>query len=198
MALPNLAASTDLSARGVDVSNAALVAEMLTVASAVVRTAAQSPILSTTSTVMLTGWADDQWLGLPGQPVTAVSSVLIDGTAVTDYQLVGGRLWRQSGWSLAGSQCSDAPSAVTVTLTHGFAAVPPFVRQLVCDLAISGMQSAADGAKVPGMIGERVDDYMVQFIHDENSVATVFEVPRATRDALRKAFGGGAEMVTAR
>jgi hypothetical protein len=191
--LPSLATSTDLSARGADISNPALVTEMLSVASAVVRTAAQSPILSTTSTVTLTGWQCDQWLNLPGLPVTAVSAVSINGTAVTDFRLDGARLWRSVGWGV-----DDGPATVVVTLTHGFAVVPPFVRQLVCDLAISGIDAAADGARVPGMIGERVDDYAVQFIHDENSVATVFELPHATRDALRKAFGGGAEMVIAR
>ena len=48
----------------------------------------------TGQTVTLAGWQDDQWLNLPGQPVTAVSVVTLSGVAVTDYRLSGGHLWR--------------------------------------------------------------------------------------------------------
>ena len=43
------------------------------------------------------------WLNLPQRPVTAVATVLVGATAVTDYtvQLSRGRLWRSMGWRSA-------------------------------------------------------------------------------------------------
>lgn len=194
MALPNLAAAADLSTRGVDVSDTALVAEMLAVASSVVRQAAQSPILETTSTVTLWGLDDGRYLDLPGKPVTAVSSVVVDGVTLADadYKLTDGRLWRAAGWG------GCEPVEVVVTLTHGFLAVPADVKQLVCDLAIAGMQAASAGAHDPRVIAEKVDDYSVSFAQGYESVATVFELPRLTRMGLRARFGGGAALVVSR
>lgn len=196
MALPNLAASSDLSARGVDVSNTALVAVMLAVASSVVRQAAQAPILATTSVVTLWGLDADHWLDLPGKPVTAVASVVHDGDTLTvedDYNLVDGRLWGASYW---GDACE--PLKVVVTMTHGLAAVPAHIVQLVCDLAIAGMKAASDGARDPRVLVESIDDYSVTFAQGAETVATAVELPKATKQALRKQFGGGAGIVTSR
>lgn len=192
MALPDLAASADLTARGVDVADAALVAVMLAVASSVVRGAAQSPILETDSTVTLWAVDGDRYLDLPGRPVTAVASVTLDGDPLDDYRLVHGRLWRLAGWG------GCEPLEVEVDLTHGFAAVPPYIVQLVCDLAIAGMSSAAEGAHDPRVVAEKIDDYSVTFADGADSVATAMELPRLTRDALRKRFGGGIALVLAR
>lgn len=195
MALPDLAASADLSARGVDVSDTGLVATMLTVASATVRQAAASPILETASTV--TVWAHDSsdYLNLPGQPVTAVSAVVYDGDTLdaTDYKLVDGRLWRWWGWG-----CMTEPIEVTVSMTHGLAEVPADIVQLVCDLAIAGMGAATEGALDPRVIAEKVDDYSVTYRPGAESVATAVELPALTKRGLRARFGGGAGMVTYR
>ena len=200
MALPNLAASSDLSARGVDVTNAALVAVMLAVASATIRNAAQSPILSTSSTV--TVWALDEcdpWLDLPGKPVTAVSSVTLDGTllAATDYKLVDGRLWRRGGW-WGGPRYSE-PIAAVIALTHGFAATPVDIINLVCDLAEAGIKTAnTGGISDPRVLVESIDDYSVTYRQGGQVVASVMELPAMTRDGLRKRFGGGVGLVTSR
>lgn len=193
MALPNLAAAADLSDRGVDVSDADLVSAMLAVASSVVRGAAQSPILETESTVSL--WVSDdseRYLDLPGQPVTAVSAVVVDGVTLEAlrWKLVHGRLWSRYAWG-----CFGEPIEVQVTLTHGFAEVPAYIVQLVCDLAIAGMNAAAEGAHDPRVISERVDDYSVEFASGEEAIASAVELPTRTRNALRKKFGGGAAMV---
>ena len=199
MALPNLAASSDLSARGVDVTNTALVAVMLAVASATIRNAAQSPILSTSSTV--TVWAMDEcdtWLDLPGKPVTAVSSVTLDGTllAATDYKLVDSRLWRLGGWG--GSRYSE-PIAAVIALTHGFATVPVDIINLVCDLAEAGIKTAnTGGISDPRVLVESIDDYSVTYRQGGETVASVMELPTMTRDGLRKRFGGGVGLVTSR
>lgn len=186
--LPNLAASADLSTRGVDVSDTALVAEMLAVASAIVRGACGSPILETTSTVDLWATDSDAYLNLPGQPVSNVTAVIHDGDtlASSDYKLVHGRLWRQGGWA---GDCEPLP--VTVTMVHGFATVPDDVRQLVCDLAIAGLNAASSGARTPGLIAERIDDYSVQWATGAGAVATAMELPTATRLAFRRRFAAG-------
>ncbi|MFE3382899.1 hypothetical protein, partial [Streptomyces anulatus] len=131
MALTPLAAVADLTARGltVDPSEAAVVGTFLEVASSAVRDAAGCPISQTTSTVVLEGEADAR-LRLPGPPVTAVATVLLDGAAVTDWRLTGGRLWRAAGWAGA-----SGPSEVTVTYTHGLPTVPADIVDLVGGIA---------------------------------------------------------------
>lgn len=195
MALPDLAIPADLSDRGVDTADASLVSAMLAVASSVVRNATQSPILSTTSTVTLWATDSDHYLALPGQPVTAISAVTLDGTLlpVTDYKNVHGRLWRPSGWA---GGCE--PLEVRVTLTHGFAVVPEHIKQLVCDLAILGMSTASAGAHNPAVLTESIDDYSVTFSPAGALLASAMELPAATKMALRKQFGGGAAMVLSR
>lgn len=194
MALPDLAVAADLSARGI--TPTAVHTTMLAVASSVVRGAAQSPILATTSTVTLWGLDRDQWLDLPGKPVTAVASVVHDGDTLTaddDYKLVAGRLWGASPWG-----DGREPLEVVVTMTHGLAAVPAHIVQLVCDLAIAGAAAATEGAHDPRVIAERIDDYAVTFAEGAQAVASAVELPTATKQALRKQFGGGAGLVTSR
>lgn len=194
MALPNLASSTDLSARGVTATS--VHTTMLAVASALVRGAVGGPVLATTSTVTL--WALDatQWLPLPGSPVTAVASVVRDGDTLVandDYKLVDGQLWGSAHWGDGAT-----PVKVVVTLTHGFAAVPSPLVNLVCDLAILGAKVAADGALDPRVVAERIDDYSVQFAKGAEAVAGAMQIPALTRNWLRAQYGGGASMVGSR
>lgn len=193
MALPDLATSADLSARGVDISDTALVSTMLAVASSLVREAAGSPIAQHEATV--TFWAVDQsqWLPLPVRPVTAVSAVTLDGDTITDHKVVDGSLWRLHGW--AGRY---EPLEVEVTLTCGLPTVPASVVQLVCDLAIVGMNTATSGAIDPRVVAERIDDYSVTFAGPGELVASAMTVPAATRRNLRARFGGGAGSVRLR
>lgn len=193
MSLPDLAVAADLTARGI--TPTAVHATMLAVASSIVRAAAGGPILATTSTVSLWASEPSKWLPLPGTPVTAVSAVVHDGTtlAATDYKLVDGSLWRSTPW---GNDCE--PLKTVVTLTHGLAAVPAWVVNLVCDLAILGAAAAPDGARDPRVIAEKVDDYAVTFAPGAEAVASAMELPALTKRALRARFGGGAGVVTHR
>lgn len=195
MSLPDLASTTDLSARGADTFDDDLMATMLAVASSVVRGAAQSPIVETTSTVELWGLDGDRYLDLPGKPVTAISAVSVDGTALaaTAYKLIHGRLWRLCGWGY-----ELCPAAVTVTLTHGYLVAPEWVVQLVCDVAIAGCKAAASGARDPRIAIESLGPYSVTFSEHGEQIATAMELPLATKQALRKAFGGGVGMVVSR
>lgn len=190
MALPNLAEQSDLLDRGVDVDDDALIEAMLAAASASVRNAAGSPILENESTVVLTAWGE-QLLDLPGQPVTAVDTVEVEGVAVTDFKLANGRLWRRRGWG-----CASEPSDVEVTLTHGLPEVPADIVDLVCNLASAGAAAASSGESFdPRVLMERIDDYTVQFQQGAEAVASIMDLPAASRARLRARFGGGAEVV---
>lgn len=200
MPLTNLAATADLTARGITWTSPAedtKVNTFLAEASATIRDAAGVPILQKASTVVITG-SCDQWLRLPGPPVTAVSAVSIDGTALasTEYKLADSALWRSSGW-----QPQYEPSLVTVTMTHGLAEVPPDVVGMVCVLvagALRASRAVSDGsglAPPPADVASlAIDDYRVQFQQGERQ-ATLFEIPRHVRDSLRTRFGGGVDVL---
>lgn len=192
MALPDLAASADLSARGVSLTDAHTV--MLSVASSIVRGAAGSPISETTSTVSVWALDGSSWLDLPGKPIREVTSVVHDGDELADgeFKLVDGRLWGSRPWG------GCEPVEVVVTMTHGFPTVPPHVVNLVCDLAVAGAAAAPDGARDGRMIAEKIDDYAVTFAPGAESVASAVELPRLTREWLRSQFGGGVGVVTYR
>lgn len=197
MALATLASTSDLSVRGIDIANQALSSAMLAVASSTVREAAGSPIDRNTSTVKLDGWGDTL-LRLPGLPVVSVSSVEVDGSAITDYKLTAsGSLWRARGWG------DDwEPASIEVTMVHGLATVPADIVDLVCNLAAAGQVEAAalaaGGSFDPRVVVESIDDYRVQFAEGAEAVASVFDLPEGTRSRLRARFGGSADVVELR
>lgn len=185
MALPNLASLADLQARGVDTSQPVAAATMLEVASSLVRQAAGSPVAQHVATVTFHATEYGEWLDLPVKPVTAVSSVSLDNVVVTGWKFVNGDLWRREGWY------TSEPVEVDVTLTCGLPEVPAHITQLVCDLAILGIKTAAEGALDPRVVAERIDDYSVTFAKGAESVASAMTVPPATRHSLRAQFGRG-------
>lgn len=66
---------------------------------------------------------------LPQVPVTEVSSVVVDGEAVDDFEWSErGILRRARGWP-------RGLRAVTVTYSHGFAEIPGDVVDAVCEMA---------------------------------------------------------------
>ena len=84
---------------------------------------------SKTETVFLRG-ASGGRLFLPSLHVTAVTSVLVDDVAVTDYQWSPeGELWRPTGW------WSDRLRGVAVTLEHGYDAMPVPVQAVIDGMA---------------------------------------------------------------
>lgn len=192
MPLANLAATSDLTARGVDTSATALVDTMLAVASSLVREAAGSPIAETETTFSVGALDRSQWFGLSEcvRPVTAIDTVEVDGVAVTDYKLINGNLWQPSYWS-----DGYEPSELVITATVGLPVVPAYITQLVCDLAILGINTATVGAHDPSVIVEAIDDYSVTFSSGAQAVASAMTVPALTRLGLRAKFGGGAGSV---
>ena len=119
---------------------------------------------------------------------------MLDGTAVTDWRLTGGRLWRACGWGV-----DDGPTEVDVTQIHGLLVVPDDIVNLVCSYAAAGIAAAAEGfASHAGVVTERIDDYSVTWAQGSEAVASVMELPEGTRCWLASMFGGSAAMVSTR
>ncbi|WP_329544696.1 hypothetical protein OG548_08240 [Streptomyces sp. NBC_01356] len=192
MALDPLATVADLVARGVTVepSEESAVATYFEVASAIVRDAAGSPISSTVSTVTLEGTGFR--LHLPGQPVTAVSAVLVDGVAVTDYRLLSGALARSCGFPVGGE--------VTVTYTHGLPTVPADIVDLVCRMVgqalVKFRESPEAAIASKPVIQERIGDYSVTYAYE--LTYSDMELPKYLRRRLAARFGNGASLVKSR
>lgn len=187
MALPNLAGTADLTARGIDTTATAEVAAFLAAASAEVRGAAGSVITRGTYTVDL-GVSGVSRVRLPVPPVASVATVLKDGVAVTDWKLVDGAIWRPRGWGHP-----HLPEVVTVTFTGGYATVPADVVDLVCGLVGLALGIAAgDGYSTRGdLTGVKIDDYSEQYVATAVRDAAVMGLPPATRERLRSLYGAG-------
>lgn len=101
-----------------------------------------------------------QWLELPQRPVTAVTTVELDGDEVTagdGYKLVGSRLWRSAGWL---DFCATEPIEVSVTYDHGYEAghqLLQLARAATISL-IKGVYGNPDGA-----LRVAIDDYSAAY-----------------------------------
>jgi len=196
VALNDLATVADLTARGID-GTALGAPEFLAAAQTAVRDAAGVPITRETFTATVAGWPGE-WLPLPGQPVTVVTDVLIDTTPVSDWKLVGGELWRPSGWEL---RCGE-PANVTATITGGLVVVPEDIVDMVCALVGMALAKAAAGdyASRGDLTQLRIDDYSEGYGNYSGAarLAGPLELPPATRNRLRARFGGGTSLLRSR
>ena len=190
MALAPLAAAADLWARGIDIADADLIESLLAAASESVRDAAGVPISSTTSTLTVLP-NRGHWLDVPG-PVTAVTSLTLDGTAVTDHRIIGSRIWREYGWLTAGPH-----ALIEVTYTHGLAVVPADIVDLVCSLVAGALTVAVDDAYNANrnLTYENIDDYRRGFQQGADAPTSPMDLPERTRLWLRGRFGSGVSTV---
>ena len=132
----------------------------------------------------------DSWLDLPQRPVSAVTSVTLDGSAVAEgtttgtYRRFGSRLWRDCGWAT----CYTEPSTVVVVYTHGYATGSQELQ-----LARSAVLSLARGAysNPTGISREAIDDYSVAY---EVASAAMDASPHL-KAALRRQYGRRAGLV---
>lgn len=107
---------------------------------------------------------------LPEQPVTAIASVVENGTTLTvdtDYFWErSGLLRRLSGaWRLSNSVFGT----VVVTYDHGYTAIPQPLREVCIRSASRAYQAglrASAMAGVPGVASEQLPDYTVQYQPD--------------------------------
>lgn len=149
----------------------------------------------------------DSWLPLPQLPVTAVTSVVLDGTTLTvgtDYQVFGNRLWRGVGWQtnlgwpmdwprtawpgFTWANSTASPSLAVVTYTHGYA---PGAQEL--QLARSAVLSICTGAygNPQGLKSESIDDYSATYA----ALSGQMEATPFLKTALAKKYGRRAGIV---
>lgn len=200
--MTDLISVSDLTDYGVVVadSETAVVGRLIRSASAAVCNAAGAPIIQSTSTVTLTAF-DGQLLRLPGLPVQSVQSVIAteDGSVITDWVLVASGLYRRSGWGMSDAPGMDGPLTVTVTYTHGYAAVPDDIAELVVSVVIAGLEAFRSGDL--GLNNGRVssvgvDDYKESYATGlEVEAVTPMTLPSRTRHWLAARFGNGSQVV---
>lgn len=186
----------------VDTSTATLLIECAT---AVVQEAAggQRIVQVVGDTMNILG-TSDSWLDLPQLPVTAVTSVTLDGVTLvagTDYKVFGNRLWRRQGWqsntnwpigvegvgwygygSPSLSWPLQEPSALVVVNTHGLA--PGDWRLQFGRSAALGLARSVY-ANPSGITSESIDDYSVTY----EQMAARMEAAPHLKSALAKKYG---------
>lgn len=107
------------------------------------------PVTRVTGDVVVLDGDGSTTLLLPAAPVAAVTQVLVDGVAVTDWELASdGRLRRWSGWP-------RRYGAVSVTYTHGYTVVPKDVADAVLEAAEAAL-TGQPGVQAMAVGGESV------------------------------------------
>lgn len=134
-----------------------------------------------TAVIDVDPWERDLYLPLPQLPVRSVASVLIDGTAVTDWRLSKQMLWRSVGWSQSWSE----PTEVQVTYAHGYQTGSQWL-QIGRDhaLALARMPYGNPG----GAKSERIDDYQVSY----GEADARMQMTEFMRQAIADAYGASA------
>lgn len=115
---------------------------------------------------------------LPERPVSAVTSVSLDGEAVTDYRRFGAKLWRRCGWET----CPGEPSSVDVVYSHGYADDDPRLgpaKAAVLMLAANIYPNAS------GATSESIGDYSVAY----DSAVTLLGDDTPLAKSLRRRYG---------
>lgn len=87
---------------------------------------------------------------LPRRPVAAVTSVTVDGVAVTDYALRGASLYRIVRWGGTSAYAAD----VVITYTYGYTSAPDDVKEAVLVMAAQAYSNP------DGLSRTQVDDYI--------------------------------------
>jgi hypothetical protein len=157
----------------------------------------------------------ESWLNLPQIPVTAVTSVTLDGTALTlgtDYKKFGNRLWSRTGWQsnwgqYIGDQYSAASGSGDIAYVfntgyrYNFAGVSqsePSGLVIVCthgyapgdqelQLGRSAVLSMCTGAygNPTGLKAESIDDYAATF----SALSGQLQASPYLKAAIRRQYG---------
>jgi hypothetical protein len=119
-------------------------------------------LTQTTDTIDLRG-AYGPLLELPRGPVASVESVFLDGTEITDFEVLNDTLYRGSNMGIytktTSASWGSATSVVTVTYTHGFVDPPAVIHSAVLNLA---SRSYAIGER-PGVTSESMGSLSVSY-----------------------------------
>lgn len=131
----------------------------------------------------------DAWLALPQRPVTAVTSITIDGgtplVAGTDFKRFGSRLWRRCGWA----KCWDEPSTIAVTYSHGWAVGDQNLQPARAAVLALGQRAYSNPS---GLQSEAIDDYRAQWT---TAISVAAEQAPLLMQSLRRRYGIRAGLV---
>ncbi len=131
---------------------------LLGLASAEIRGYCRQQLSADTSTAVLRGtWTRD--LELPERPVTAVSSVEIDGEPITDWAWDGLNSIRRTPFDLTdiGAHWGGPARVVTVSYDHGFDPIPEVIRGRCIAIVLRALGAA------PGVVSEQLGSYSVSY-----------------------------------
>lgn len=167
-----------------DLSTATLLVE---VGTAVVQAAAGGQrIVQVVDDVLTVLGGTSSWLNLPQIPVTAVSSVTLDGGSIAagalagggNYRRIGSKLWRGDGWQAD----YGIPSEIIVTCTHGYPAGHQALqlgRGAVLGLAKGQYPNPSGATRVT------IDDYTEVY----DAMSARLEASPSLKASLRKQYG---------
>lgn len=162
---------------------------LINLATAKVQAAAGQRLIEATDTAVIDVeiYEFDEYLPLPQLPVRSVATVLLNGTAITDWFLRKQQLWRLLGWSWN----ALAPSQVKVTYTHGY---PDGAQMLELARSFTFALAGAGYGNPGGVTSEKIDDYAVSYAAADARM----QVPDSIRDALQATYGTSAYVISSR
>lgn len=157
---------------------------LLEIATGVIQDIAGNRIVQVTDTAVIDILDLDQWLELPQRPVNSVTTVVLDGVAITDWKLIRQKLWRLVGWLQSYAQ----PSQAVITYAHGNAPDSQYL-QLGRGMALS-LAQIGYGNTNPAVASVAIDDYKVTYA--EALARMVDAVTPFMADRIRHAYGASA------
>lgn len=127
------------------------------------------------------------WLQLPQRPARSITSVTLDGEALTeddDFKRVGSRLWRADCWQAE----RWVPSIVQVVYNHGYEAEDQRLQ-----LARSAVLSLVRGVygNPEGAVAVRIDDYSASYAR----FSAAMDASDYLATALERQYGRRAALV---
>lgn len=148
--------------------------------------------LITAGTATFTTRAYTNPIRLPQQPVTEVTTVLVDGEATTDFEFIDQELWipARQGHLYSFEIHGHAYADLTITFDYGYATIPTDLKAWCCVLASQSLAAAAGGTLgAPQVRSEQIDDYAVTYVTDGS---TAMSLPDEVLERLRARYGAGA------
>lgn len=208
MPLPPLASQADVEAtlgRPLTTLEATYITRLLELASGIVRRYTRQTITAVTGDVVTLPGNWGQTLTLPERPVTAVTSVTINGSATTRYTLIGDDLFLGSGSfmpdygaSLSGSDYLFGPagsssgppatgpnwqgpqSQIVITYDHGYADVPDDIINEVAGMLAIQYESPI------GIRMEKIGGYEVGYERQSSGGLTLTDDAKNVLNFYRK------------
>lgn len=122
----------------------------------------------------------DRWFELPERPVSSVTSVTVDGEAVTDFKRFGSRLWRTDGWAAS----PHVPGEVVAVYSHGYATTD---HRLTLAKDVTLMLAAQAWENPTATTGMSIDDFRIE--RAQATDALLNQLPKHVTAALQKQYG---------